>query len=107
MKCLHPGDISTHAGISRAEYSIMPAAESMNNASSGWTPSGMAQHGKESADERVLVYGCINGVGVSHVSRHPVALQEIERSHDMLLQYIVAFMIIGLIGIIASTIKRK
>ena len=85
----------------------MPVAESMNNASSGWMPSGLVQHRKESANEGVLVYGCINGAGVSHVPRHPVAFQEIERSHDMLLQYIVAFMIIGLIGIIASAIKRK
>ena len=53
------------------------------------------------------MYGCINGVGISHVSRHKVHIQEIERRSAMLLQYIVAFMIIGLIGIIVSIFRRK
>lgn len=63
---------------------------------------------KGSSHARVLDNCWCNGVGIFYVSRHTGDSQEItERGCEMLLQYIVAFMIIGLIGIIVSLVRRK
>ena len=57
---------------------------------------------------RVLDDGWGNGPGILHVSRDKGDIQEItERRCIMLLQYIVAAMIVALIGIIMGFIKRK
>ena len=57
---------------------------------------------------RVLDNSWGNGRGISYVSRDKGDIQEITgRRYTMLLQYIVAAMIVALIGIIIGFIKRK
>lgn len=57
---------------------------------------------------RVLDNSWGNGLGISYVSRDKGDIQEITgKRYTMLLQYIVAAMIVALIGIIIGFIKRK